>query len=207
MNSKQSLLIRFLALLLVSTSLPACAVLAGPDLQGEVREAGTKKPVSGAIVVARWIGSLPTFVDSQTVCVHVDTTTTDKEGKYSFRGWAKRSPVGPVAMQLRPSVTAYKASYELVEVGDNRVYLRQFKGTREERLAYLSRIATSCSDKAEIEINLIPFYRALYSEANAIAVTREDKLKVLYRLRDVERLELGSDLAWENFRKRQAELQ
>jgi len=94
-----------------------------------------------------------------------------------------------------------------VRVDKEVIYLQPFTGGREEKLAYLSRMAVSCSDKKEIEINLLPLYKALYEEARNLTVTRkEDKLKVLYRLRDVERLELGSDKAWENFRQREREL-
>lgn len=207
----------FLSLVFLTSLLPftACA-LSEVAIEGKVLEEGTGKPVSGAIVVARWSGTAFSFVESPTVCVHVLTTMTDAEGRYRFPAWRKEPPLRGVR-DVHPIVIAYKPGYETYtplgharseEYKKNIRYLKPFTGTGEERLAYLSRMAVSCSDKKEIEIDLLPLYKALYEEAENLAVTKkEDKLKVLYRLRDVERLELGSDKAWENFRQRERELQ
>jgi hypothetical protein len=52
--------------------------------------------------------------------------------------------------------------------------------------------ATGCSDKKEIEQNLIPLYGALFEEAKGISVTKEDREKVETLLFGLESLEFGS---------------
>jgi hypothetical protein len=182
--------------------------LSGDAIEGKVIDESTSKPIADAIVVARWLGDVLAWpADSRTVCFHVLTATTDDDGNYRMPAWKKRSDIGPV-FDRQHYVRAHKLGYEFApRKSDNTIYLRRFKGTREDRLNDLSRSAISCSDKREIEINLLPLYKALYEEARMLAVTNEEKLKALYRLRDVERLELGSDQAWENFRQRQRNLQ
>lgn len=203
----QTKLIRVFFLLLLFLPLWGCS-LSGDVIEGKVIDESTGKPMAGAIVVARWLGDVLAWpADSQTVCFHVLTATTDDDGNYRMPAWRKKSEIGPVFDQQH-YVNAYKFGYEFAtRKPDNTVYLRPFSGTREERFEYLSRIAESCSHRQQIEINLLPLYKALYEEARTLAITRDEKLKALYRLRDVERIELGSDQAWENFRQRQRELQ
>ena len=202
-----------LSLALLSGSLPltACALSGGP-LEGQVLEAETKKPLPGAIVVARWKGSHSVIAETKDECYHVETATTDADGRYRIPAWS-RGTKGPLFTPGPWYMHVHKAGYEeywpagFTDTDKKNVrYLKPFTGGREERLAYLSRIAVSCSDRKEIEINLLPLYKALYEEAEGLVVTKDDKLKVLYRLRDVERLELGTDKAWENFRQREREL-
>lgn len=181
--------------------------LSGDAIHGKVVDEQTGQPVPNAIVVARWRGDLFAFVESQTVCVHVDTATTDEKGQYRLPAWRKRNDLGWVR-DVMPVINIYKQGYShTYQRSDNVQYLKPFTGTREERFEYLSRVGVSCSHKQQTEINLLPLYKALYEEARTLALTRDEKLMALYRLRDVERLELGSDQAWENFRQRQRELQ
>jgi hypothetical protein len=212
MNASTRMLLPFVVVMLLAP-LTACA-LSGKAIEGQVLEEGTNKPIPDAIVVARWQGTYSAIAETRTVCYHVETATTDAAGRFRTPAWSARTK-GPFFSPETVIITAYKPGYEAyLPSGYGRTeayrknirYLKPYTGTREERLAYLSRIAVSCSDKKEIEINLLPLYKALYEEAKGLAVTRDDKLKVLYRLRDVERLELGSDKAWENFRRSEREL-
>jgi hypothetical protein len=203
-----------LGLLFGLSTLAACATTPLQPVQGQVLEEGTNKPVANALVVGRWMGTVTHgIVESRTVCYHVESTTTDAEGRFTLPPTEKEYKYRDGDHYT--SITVYKLGYEAYlppgyarseAYRQNIRYLQPFAGGREERLAYLSRIAVSCSDKKEIEINLLPLYKALHEEAKGLAITRDDKLKVLYRLRDVERLELGTDKAWENFRRREREL-
>src|SRR5687767_5886900 len=94
------------ALLLICLMLPlqACG-LSGGSIEGKVLEEGTDKPIEGAIVVVRWSGALSAFVESRPVCVHVDTVTTDAQGRYRFSSWRK-SWEGGVVTDLMPIVSA-----------------------------------------------------------------------------------------------------
>ncbi len=184
--------------------LPACA-LSGKAIEGTVLEEGTNKPVPEAIVIARWSGHLATFAHGKTVCYHVLSTTTDENGTYRFPAWKKKitedwqKNVDPETVVI----TAHKPGYEeyrppgyvrTEEFKRNIRYLQPFTGGRGERLEYLKRVsgATGCSDKKEIERNLLPLYRALYEEAKGIAVTKEDREKVETLLFGLESIEFGS---------------
>ncbi len=198
----RNLFLLFLALM--SASLPACAkdfFLASPAIEGQVVEAGTNKPIPGALVVVRWQGHVGW---TGTVCFHVETAISDGNGLYRIPAWHKPSPYGDVRGAHYP--VAYKPGYEDTVPVNDTVRLKPFTGTRGERLGYLSRAAVSCSHVKEIEIKLLPLYKALYDEANRIAVTREEKIKALHHLKDIEKLELGSTQAWENFHRREKEV-
>lgn len=172
-------LLRVLLMLLTLSPLSACALSGGPVV-GQVVEEGTHKPIAGAIVVAKWMGSVPAFADSQTVCVHVESAVTDQEGKYELPRWSKPSTVGPTVMNLGPVVTAYKPGYAWPTKPSQKeeiVYLTAFKGGTNERLDYLSRVisATSCVSAGESYKNLYRVKRAVYEEARTVAQTADEK--------------------------------
>lgn len=196
----------FVGLALMLAPLAGCAATLSSDpIKGQVIEAGTGKPIPGAIVVVLWKGSIGAIGHGSTVCYHVETATTDEQGRYQTPAWKKPSPYGDIAHQQWMAM-AYKPGYEMAGGRKGEVVLKVFAGTKVERMEFVSRAAVSCSHERAIEINLLPLYKALYEEARSLAVTREEKLKALYRLRDIERLELGSDKAWEKFRQREKEL-
>lgn len=177
----KNLIASLLALLL--TSLSACASpfgLSGEAIEGKVLEAGTNKPIPHAIVVVRWDGILSGFAEQRGVCVHVESTATDEQGRYRINAWRKPSTLGGVR-DIGPTVSAYQPSYEIArrDRENNMVYLRPFTGGRGERLQYLDRVisSTSCGDKSTHQ-NLYRIHRAVYEEARAIAQTEEEKKQV-----------------------------
>jgi len=188
-------LLRTILLMLTLLLLTACG-LSGSSVSGKVLEERTDKPIDGAIVIVRWKGYVSAIVDAQTVCVHVESATTDKRGNYKVSGWSKPSTMGPV-FNVKPVVSAYKVGYGLPgnpAQKDEDVYLAPFKGTSGERLKYLqNRIGMECGSRDDYVKKLIPLYRALYEEAKPLTVTREDKniVKMLHYSVDV--LELGSE--------------
>lgn len=191
---------RFFGLMLIAAiALPTtgCAYSGGP-VEGRVLEEGTDKPIPGAIVVARWQGTAFSFVESPTVCIHVETATTDKEGRYRIPFWhASAKPSG--AHGIEPIVTAYKAGYQWptrlpksLSGGDQ--YLRTFTGSREERLNYLRSLSgQECGSRNDYVKKLIPLYRALYEEARTIAVTPEEKHIAGGLHYSLDRLEVGEE--------------
>lgn len=191
----------------------ACAYSGGP-VEGTVLEEGVGKPIPDATVVVRWEGTAFSFAHTQSVCIHVESAITDDKGHFRIPAW--RASVQPAGVHdLKPLVTVHKPGYEEYRAPgyvrteafkQNIRYLKPFTGGREERLEYLSRAAVSCSHVKEIEIKLLPLYKALYEEANSIAVTKEEKIKALHHLKDIEKLELGSTKAWENFHRREKDL-
>lgn len=171
--------LRLMLLLPALLPLTACALSGGP-IVGQVVEEGTHRPIPRAIVVAKWVGSVPAFADSQTVCVHVESTVTDQQGKYELPGWSKPSTVGPVVRNLGPVVIAYKPGYAWStkpSQQDQIVYLARFEGSVDERFQYFSSVIsnTSCGSSGESGKNLYWLWMALHEEAKSFAVTTEQK--------------------------------
>ena len=192
-------LIFLLSFLLVP--LTACGLTGGP-LEGKVLEAGTNKPIPGAIVVVRWTGSLFAFAESQTKCVHVETATTDAQGHYKIALWVGTFP--GLIQDLRPDVTAYKTGYvrspeyfKQQSYRKNVELLEVFKGASGERLKQLRQMnsATGCGAAGESKMNQKLFAKALYEEALTIAKTVEEKKMVDNLLFSLEIIELGYEAA------------
>lgn len=189
-------LLRVIFAILVSLPLAACA-LSGDAVKGRVLEEGTHKPIPGAIVVVRWQGRVSSFVDSQGVCYHVETATTDEQGNYQTKAWSQKQDYSVKFDHL--SVDAYKPGYGLPgrpsQVSEI-ARLAPFKGTRGERLEYLKNmIGNECGAREDYAQKLIPLYRSLYEEARSISVTKEDKKVVRTLHYSIDRLELGNDEA------------
>ena len=193
------------ALFLLLLPLTACGLSGGP-LEGRVLEAGTNKPIPGAIVIVRWQGTYSQIVDSQDVCYHVESATTDAEGRFRTSGWVEQKMRGPFFSPGGWDITAYKAGYETdwpaaysatEDYKRNIRYLKPFTGTKAERLKYLERLnwVTRCGAAEESEKNLLPLRKALYREARGIAASEEDERIVRGLLSDLEILELGYEEA------------
>lgn len=170
-------------LLIAAMVLPAlgCAYSGGP-VKGRVLDEEMNTPVADAIVVVIWQGTAFSFVESPTVCIHVETATTDKDGRYRIPFWhASTEPSGVRGIQ--PYVAAiYKQSYQRStrmpdSLGGGDQYLKQFKGTKEERMEYLSRLiqSTGCPNAGSSNRNHFEMYKAIYDEAKPLAVTPKDQ--------------------------------
>ena len=165
-------------MLLALLPLTACGVSSKP-IEGRVVDTETKKPIAGAIVIARWDGTYSALVDSHTVCYHVETATTDQDGRYKIPGWWEK-PKGPFFGEGPMYLDAYKPGYEKYwpagydrteDFKNNVLYLAPFKGTKEERLKYLGRqiTGTRCSAAGDKYKNLYPMYRAIYEESKSVS--------------------------------------
>ncbi len=174
MNSLTPSLSRFMTLLFCVLPLSACAV-SGSGIEGQVVEQGTNNPISGAIVIARWHGTASLLVDSQTVCVHVESTVTDDQGRFHFSRWYQ--PPRRLVSGVQPTATAYKPGYEGKLFEEKIYHLKPFTGGRGERLRYLRRMsgAIGCGSSGESEKNLYLLRKAIYEEAKQIARTDFEK--------------------------------
>ena len=164
--------------------LTACGLSGGP-FEGQVLEANTNKPIPGAIVIVRWQGTYDQLVESKTVCYHVETATTNADGRYKIPPWHETTK-GPFFAQGAWLIDAYKAGYETYwppgfgsseAYKKNVRYLAPFKGTREARLASLQQTirATGCTSAGVSMKNLYPLYSAIYDEAKPLDTRPEDK--------------------------------
>lgn len=201
-------IVRCLSLLLMvlgATPLAACAYSGGP-VEGRVFEEGSNKPIPGAIVIVRWQGTAFSFVESPTVCIHVESATTDDQGRFRTPAW--RAEVEPAGVRhLTPSIVAHKPGYEWSAVLADKEgvqYLKRSTQERAERLDYLSRVssATRCGEAATSQKNLLALKKALYEEARQIATTTPDRDTVETLLFGLESLEFGSMEALRRMEKR-----
>lgn len=186
-------LLRTILLLITLLPLTACGLSSDP-IEGQVLEAGTKKPLAGAIVVVRWEGTYSQIAESKTSCYHVETATTDGEGRYKIPGWWQM-PKGPFFSPGAKDIIAYKAGYaehwpagydRTADYKNNVRYLAPFKNTSGERFKYLEQMAraSNCLAAGKSEKNLYPLYEALYFEAKNFVATEDDKRKLQW-LREV----------------------
>lgn len=190
------------------TFLQSCGepVAKGGPVEGYVLEEGTRTPLSEAIVVATWRGTVSSLADSSGVCFHVESTTTNEKGRFYIPTWKKQTKFARSREQF-VDVVVYKSGYqwpEKVFEKGNEHYLAPAKGTMEERLAYLKRLSgsTGCPSSDKSEKNILILDKALYEEAKQIAVTKKGKKLVETLLFGIESLEFDSNTALERMIKR-----
>lgn len=187
--------LRLMFLLVASLPLAACA-LSGEAIEGRVLEEGTNQPIPGAIVVVRWHGRTFAFVDSQGSCYHVETATTDEQGRYRTKPW--RQPRKDYGLSFdHIAIDAYKPGYgfpEKLSRVQEIEYLAPFKGTPKERFVYFQRLEQSlrlCRSPDANEKSLLPLYRVLHAEASAIAQTPSEWAAADDFLTSIDIIELG----------------
>ena len=145
-------------------------------VQGQVLERGSRKPIPGAIVVGTWQESVSAIGHGQTSCVHVETATTDAQGRYQLPTWKGHEPT--FISSYKPGYARSQEYYKTQQQVDWYVDLLEgFKGTREEYFNYLERAlgGTSCTSAGESRKNLYRFYFAVAEEEKSLAETAEQK--------------------------------
>lgn len=197
--------LRLIFSLLMVLPLSACA-LSGGTVSGMVLEEGTDKPLTGAIVVVRWIGRTTSgsiYVEARDVCYHVETATTDERGLYQTKAWNQEQHKNYSVKFDHMLVSAYKIGYSLLQTPpqkDEITYLSLFKGTGAERLMYLGRLSegTRCQSAGESGKSMLPFRKSLYDEAKGIASSVSDMNIIEGLLFQKEVVEFGYENAERN---------
>jgi hypothetical protein len=190
-NASKLIFVALASLLLGScASLPAAFVplWTAERFTGQIVD-GNGQPIPGAILVGLWNESRSAIVDSTTMCVRVETATTDANGNYTLPKWRDQYPL----------LFAYKPEYRFAEwfipPKDSRTTLQPFSGTTKERMDELLRLdgRTSCIAAADTgtKENLLPLRRATYGEGRDIARTNDDYGALNHLLFKVEEIELG----------------
>src|SRR6266566_6673967 len=180
--------------------LQACALSSEP-IEGKVLEEGTNRPITGAMVVVRWVGRTTStlsglYVESRDMCYHVETALTDTEGSYRTSAWKQEQQKNYSLKFDHFSVDAYKPSYGIPTAPSQKrevFLLKPFTGTREERLRAVWSSGVQCGSAGESRKNLIPLYRALHEEAMSLAQSQEGKKIVNALQNELEKLESGND--------------
>lgn len=178
-----------------------------PAREARIVDAATGKPLADVIVVALWKG---TASYSNSVCFHVETVTTGKDGRFRVPAWTNTTEWRFTQSQW-VDLVFYKAGYEeskesrrIHKLDQKEFSMSTFSGSVSERLEYLLTMSVSCSPDEDKK--LVSLYKGLHAEASNIAMTTEDKLKALTLLVEVEKQEVGSTEAWRRFEQRKIEL-
>lgn len=202
-----------LVAVLLVTSLVSCSTLSGRQIDGKVVEAGTQKPVAGAIVTALWRGYTSAFpADSQSGCFYVSTVVSDKDGNFHLPSWRKFYRLAPlvtldevdissgvlrqgtVKTENGGSIQALVPWGNGIQIKPGSVFnaaialrLSPIVATREEKLKMLEEVRRfGCDHAGASAKNFYPTYNFAYEEAKSLAVTDEDKkiVNMLRRLAD-----------------------
>ena len=154
--------------------LSACSALAPPrqiaPVTGQVIDEATAQPVEGATVVMRWQGTgTKAFVDQHTECYHVETATSDSEGRFSSKPWQEESRYRNLGLKER-MVTVYKVGYRHVRSEGEAHYLERDTGSVEERLAYLKNLVrnSGCFGAGKLRRRLYSVLEAVFYEARQL---------------------------------------
>jgi len=188
MNPFTQKLMQLAAGIMFALPLGGCASLSAEPLEGQVLEEGTSKPIANAIVIVRWDKTYSSFVDTTTVCVHVESALTDVQGRYRLPRWRGKTPD-----HINTFKTGYERSQEYFRAKaylQHNDILKPFTGGREERLRKVAGAAVSCGSAGDSKKNLLPLYRKLYADALPLAVTKNDRLIVNGLLRQIDLIEL-----------------
>lgn len=208
MNEARQAILNIVLTWILASLLVGCALAPAREVSaqmGRVLDEATQQPIEGAIVVLRWQGvGTKGFVDTQTVCYHVESAESDTNGRYATQSWKEESRYRDLSMK-QVLVTVYKPGYRHVRV--DRVtrthYLQSMTMGDLANLEYTKRVssANGCPGAGESEMNLLPLRRALLGQAKLLAETVSDKDVIESFLFQVETLELG----YEEAERRQVE--
>lgn len=101
----------WVGLILLLAAIPTAGQLpiTGP-IDGQVLDSESGRPVAGAIVVAYWKGELVGTLQTQSVCVYVETTVSDADGRFHFNVWTEPT----IAVGVQVALNAYKQGFESV---------------------------------------------------------------------------------------------
>jgi hypothetical protein len=162
-----------------------CSFAGGP-VSGRVRDLETLQPIAGAIVVVLWEGPAMGLVHSSSVCFHVETAVSDKDGKFHMPLWLQAPPVWSVfgTSTMRDaylpgyeSVSTYKTQSESPED----VFMKKFTGGEAARFEYISQQvfgAMTCGHAGTSARNLYPVLKAAFREAKALANSAQQNSEV-----------------------------
>ena len=186
--SKAALIVSAVALAALAASQWLPHRLYGERVAGEVVDADSGNPISGAHVALLWESPIEphgfTAHSSRDICFHAAATATDAKGRFAVPPWQEWSRWGvqshdPIAIVYARGYTPrqivmYQGPFQPpIERPNERFELRRFSGSVDERLNLMWRgIANhGCSYGGESQKSLFPMQKAIYEEAKEIATT------------------------------------
>jgi hypothetical protein len=158
--------IRF-AVLLVALCSAACSavpVSGGSPASGRVTEAGSGRPIEGAVVVVYWEGTVP--IKGSHACVHVETAVTDREGRYRTHEWRFDRPTIYGDHEMRYS--AYKPGMQFSYVRLADLEMKSWPGSREDRLKELQLLARTARCSGQPSLGIADLKQAIAAEVRGL---------------------------------------
>ena len=107
-------------------------------IRGQVLDDETKQPIAGVVVVAKWRAVQPAMPEARSTCLHVESATTDAEGKFRLNNWIGFwYPQNWTLIERLVLLQHYHRDYELRRGGEGgflpeTLYLHRFHGTTEQ---------------------------------------------------------------------------
>lgn len=176
MNGLQQITMRLIVIFLLMPMQSCTAETGFLPTEGQVIEEGTSKPLPGVIVVAHWLGTVSGFGGhGGTVCRHVETATTDDQGRYRLPRWEDRGP---------NLIYSYRAGYERSEAyGKIRTFdrvvelMRAIPVVSQARMPNLERLVrvTACPEAGASRRALVDLYERVSKEAMSLVSTDQDR--------------------------------
>jgi hypothetical protein len=163
------------------------------------------KPIKGAVVLATWNGVISNPVQANTQCYHVESTTTDENGRFRMPIFSRS--LNPFYTDRIRGIDVFVPGYYLTP-SPNRDDDHKYRfapielvGTKSEQFEIVNRrnMGGGCKGNQNARLLLM---KAVHTELSRLATTNQDKERCEAVLYDIEDVEFGSEIADERRIKR-----
>jgi hypothetical protein len=170
-------------------SLKACS-LSGSEINGVVRDEATGQPIADAIVVATWPAYVSKiFAESGTMCAHVDTARSDKEGRFHMASWTRPFSSQDVRTSVQaPEIAIYKPGYirhatEGVNAGQYTI--KRFVGSKVEYFDTLGWVPR-CAEGGQNQKYLYQVFKIAIDDIESVVETKQQTERLETKRRSAE---------------------
>jgi len=156
----------------------ACSVIpvsGALPVSGRVVEAGSGRPIEGAIAIVYWEGVV--LIKGSHTCMHVETAVTDAEGRYRTREWSFDQPAIYGDHETRYSV--YKPGMQFSYVRFSSLEMKPWPGSREDRLHELRRLSRTADCAGQPSLGVADLKQAIAAEVETLVQTKTEETTYL----------------------------
>jgi hypothetical protein len=168
--------------LLTALCIGACSAIpvsGGSPVSGRVTEAGSGRPIEGAIAVVYWEGVVP--IKGSEICVHVETAVTDAEGRYRTHEWSFDHP--KLSVDFLPRYSVYKPGMQFSYVRLSSLEMKPWPGSREDRLKELRRVSRTAGCEGQPSLGIADLKQAVAAEVQSLVRTKAEETTYLEEAR------------------------
>jgi hypothetical protein len=158
------------------------------------------KPIKGAHVIAYWNGDTGIAVQPNSVCYHLEATTTDENGRFRIPTFSGN--LNPFVGRRQRAIDVFVPSYRETYFSDREHYRLKFaplEGTKRQQFEEVNHrfMGGGCgNEKARLS-----FIKAVYTELVKLAESKEEKEICDSLLFSIESIEFGYEATLEKRRK------